>query len=251
MSKRGMKPARPWSAALAVAFVFAASIGGEAARAAGPAPAQVAQTAPRDDEVASYRALHAAAAAGDAAAIERLVAAGGADLDARDGHRRTPLMVAAHGRHHGAARALIAAGADVNALDSERYDVLTIAGVIGDVEMVTIALAAGADAGLVTSPYHGTALIASAHLGHVAVVGALIGAKAPLDHVNNLGWTALIEAIVLGDGGARHTEIVRRLIAAGADYDLADSRGARPLALARGRGYGDIAALLQRAGARP
>lgn len=160
-------------------------------------------------------------------------------------------MVAAHGRHHGAARALIAAGANLGALDRERYDVLTIAGVNGDVKMVALALAAGADATLVTSPYDGTALIAAAHLGHVEVVRALIKARAPLDHVNNLGWTALIEAIVLGDGGARHGEIVRLLIAAGADPDLADQRGARPLALARRREFGAIAAILERAGARP
>ena len=160
-------------------------------------------------------------------------------------------MVAAHGRHHEAARTLIAAGANVDALDRERYDVLTISGVANDVDMVRLALASGADAGQVTSPYDGTALIASAHLGHVGVVGALIEAKAPLDHINNLGWTALIEAIVLGDGGTRHTEIVRLLIAAGADVQLADSRGVSPLGLARNRGYGNIAAILEGAGARP
>ena len=38
-----------------------------------------------------------------------------------------------------------------------------------------------------------------------------------MDHVNNLGWTALIEAVILGDGGARHTRIVAALIKAGAD----------------------------------
>jgi hypothetical protein len=160
-------------------------------------------------------------------------------------------MVAAHARRHGAAHALIAAGADVDARDSERYDMLTIAGVLGDVEMVKLAIAAGADAGQVTSPYEGTALIAAAHLGHVEVVRALIEAKAPLDHVNNLGWKALIEAIVLGDGGTRHTAIVGLLIAAGADLDRADARGVRPLSLARNRGFGGLAAILERAGARP
>ena len=44
-------------------------------------------------------------------------------------------------------------------------------------------------------------LIAAAHRGHVDVVRALIAAKAPLNHVNNLGWTALLEAVVLGNGG--------------------------------------------------
>ena len=70
--------------------------------------------------------------------------------------------------------------------------------------MVNLAITAGADTNLITSPYEGTALIAAAHLGHVEVVRALIDGKAPLDHVNNLGWTAHIEAIVLGDGGPSH-----------------------------------------------
>ena len=126
---------------------------------------------------------------------------------------------------------------------------LTIAAVANDTKMVGLAIRSGADAGLVTSPYDGTALIASAHLGHVAVVNALIAADAPVDHVNNLGWTALIEAIVLGDGGARHISIVRMLIAAGADVNLADGRGTRPLALARQRGYAAMVDALQKAGA--
>ena len=127
-------------------------------------------------------------------------------------------------RKYATVRALIAAGADINALENSRYDMLIIAAVANDTKMVGLAIRSGADAGLVTSPYDGTALIASAHLGHVAVVNALIAADAPVDHVNNLGWTALIEAIVLGDGGARHISIVRMLIAAGADVNLADGR---------------------------
>jgi hypothetical protein len=103
----------------------------------------------------------------------------------------------------------------------------------------------------VTSPYDGTALIAAAHLGHVAVVRELIGASAPLDHVNNLGWTALLEAIILGDGGERHTRIVRDLVAAGASVDRADRDGTTPLAHAKRRGYRPIVEILERAGARP
>ncbi|MDH3235379.1 MAG: ankyrin repeat domain-containing protein [Alphaproteobacteria bacterium] len=214
------------------------------------APGAFAQTAPSPEEIAAYQGLHAAAAKGDVPLIERWVKAG-ADINGRDASRRTPLMVAVYGRHIAAAQALIKAGADVNAFDNARYDMLTIAAVANDLAMVKLALASGANARAVTSPYDGTALIASAHLGHVEVVKALIAAKAPLDHINNLGWTALIEAIVLGDGGKRHTEIVKMLIAAGANVNIADRSGARPLKLARGRGYTGIAKLLEAAGARP
>ena len=101
-------------------------------------------------------------------------------------------------------------------------------------------LAGGASAKLVTSRYDGTALIAAAHLGHDGVVRQLIAAGAPLDHVNNLHWTALIEAVVLGDGRARHQAVVAALLAAGANTSLADRDGKTPLQLAKSRGYTEI-----------
>jgi hypothetical protein len=210
----------------------------------------VAQVPPNESELSRYTGLHAAAASGDNASLKRLIAAG-TSLESRDGRGRTPLMVAGHRRNHAAAIALIAAGAKLNALDHDQYDLLTISAVANDLKMVRLAINKGADTGLVTSPYEGTALIAAAHLGHVEVVRALIDGKAPLDHVNNLKWTALIEAIVLGDGGARHAAIVRALIKAGANLNLPDGYGKTPLALARQSGHRTIADSLQKAGARP
>jgi ankyrin repeat protein len=212
-----------------------------------PAPAQ---SPPDQQEIAAYRDLHAAAAGGDAAEIKRLAATGG-NLDVRDGHGRTPLMVAAFQRHIPAPRALIAAGADLNLLENQAYDVITIASVLDDLEMVKLAIASGGNTRAITSPYKGTALIAAAHLGHAEVVAALIAGKAPVDHVNNLGWTALIEAIVLGDGGARHQATVDALIKGGADLNLPDRLGVTPLSLATSRGYGKIAEMLRQAGAKP
>jgi ankyrin repeat protein len=150
-----------------------------------------AQTPPDASEVAAYSGLHAAAARGDAPAIERLVK-DGADTSVRDSNRRTPLHVAAFKKHDAAAVKLMALGADPNALDGQRYDIVTIASVADDVPMLKTALKGGGKATNITSPYDGTALIAAAHLGHDEVVRTLIAAGAPLDHVNNLGWTALI-----------------------------------------------------------
>ena len=212
-------------------------------------PAAQAQVPPTPAEVAAYRGLHAAAHQGDLAAINTLLTHT-AGLNARDTHGRTPLHVATHARQRAAIRALVQAGADTAALDSDRYDAVTIAAVADDEETLRLLLAMGASARLITSRYDGTALIAAAHLGHDGVVRQLIAAGAPLDHVNNLHWTAVIESIVLGDGGRRHQAVLQALLKAGASTTLADRSGRTPLELARSRGYGDLVQLLQAAGAR-
>ena len=216
---------------------------------AGWAGAATAQVPPSAEDKAAYTGLLAAAARGDAAQIRALVAAG-QKPDGRDAYGRTPLHVAAYGGHHEAMRALVTAGADPNALERDRYDIVTIAAVAGDVPTLRVALEVGASARNVTSRYDGTALIAAAHLGHAEVVRTLSRAGAPLDHVNNLGWTALIESIVLGDGGARHTDTLIALIEAGANVNLPDRGGKTPLALAQARGYDAMTARLRQAGAR-
>ncbi|MET3842083.1 ankyrin repeat domain-containing protein [Bradyrhizobium sp. OAE829] len=208
-----------------------------------------AQIAPTEPEVRAYSGLHAAAARGDIAEIERRIGSN-ENREAVDSRQRTPLHVAVYLKKHDAARALIRLGADPNKLEADRYDIITIAAVANDVPMLRIAIEGGGNPKAVTSRYDGTALIAAAHLGHAEVVRMLIAAKAPLDHVNNLKWTALIESIVLGDGGKNHTETLRALVEAGADVNIPDGSGATPLKLAKGRGYREMVAILEKAGAK-
>lgn len=209
----------------------------------------MAQVAPSVTEAAAYTGLHAAAHKGDVAKVQRLVASGAA-LNATDAYGRTPLHVAAFARQREAIRALAKAGADLNKLENDRYDAVTIAAVADDEATLKLLLELGASPKQVTSRYDGTALIAAAHLGHDGVVRQLIGAGAPLDHVNNLHWTAVIESIVLGDGGARHQATLKALIDAGANLQLADRSGQTPLALAKTRGYSAMVSMLEKAGAR-
>jgi ankyrin repeat protein len=204
-----------------------------------------AQVAPSATETVAYRGLHAAAARGDVAKIEQLVATK-ADVNSRDAFGRTPLHVATFAKQRAAVRALVQAGADKGALENDRYDAVTIAAVADDEETLRTLLSLGASAKLTTSRYDGTALIAAAHLGHDGVVRQLIAAGAPLDHVNNLHWTATIEAIVLGNGGPRHQSTLKALVEAGANLQLADRHGKTPLDLARSYGYADMVRLLEK-----
>lgn len=203
-----------------------------------------AQTAPSATEIASYSGLHLAAHEGRVDQINQLIAEGG-DLNARDGAGRTPAHVAAFASHDDVIVALAKGGADMNALENRVYDVLTIAAVADDPELVSVAMTLGNSPGLITSVYDGTALIAAAHLGHHEVVARLVAGGAPLDHINNLGWTALMEAVVLGDGGSDHIKTVQILVDAGADQTIEDRDGVSPLQHAKARGYAEIVSVLE------
>ncbi|MGL4242230.1 MAG: ankyrin repeat domain-containing protein, partial [Beijerinckiaceae bacterium] len=174
----------------------------------------------------------------------------GLNPNARDSHGRTPYLVAAHNGDMKAMEILVKGGADPRAKDSRNYDAITILAVANRPEAMRLAIRLGGDPKAITSPYQGTALIAAAHLGHHEVIGALIEAGAPLDHVNNLNWTAVIEAIVLGDGGRNHQESLRLLLGAGANPNIPDRAGLTPLALARQKGYAPMADMLLARGAR-
>ena len=188
-----------------------------------------------------------AALRGDRAAVERLLGAG-ADVNARDAGGRNAVLAATQGAHTEIARLLIERGADVNAQDDIQDSAFLLAGARGLTEIVRLALP-HADFKR-TNRYGGTALIPACHYGHVETVRVLLGSAMAVDHVNRLGWTALLEAVILGDGGPAHTEIVRLLIARGAKLDLADRDGVTPLQHAERRGQTAVARLLRSAGAR-
>jgi ankyrin repeat protein len=208
-----------------------------------------AQQPPSDREIAVYAGLHAAAAEGDVAEIEKLIREG-ENPNVEDSRSRTPLHVAAYRKHYKAVETLLRLGADPNALDLQRFDIVTIAAVQNDLELLKIALAGGAKPDNITTQSDSNALINAAHLGHVDIVRALVEAHANLDHVNRGSWTALIVAVVLGNGGKNYVEIVDLLVKAGADTEIKDRGGMTALAHARARKYEEMVKILGAASGR-
>jgi ankyrin repeat protein len=160
------------------------------------------------------------------------------------------LLEAAYANDVDEARRLVAAGADVNAKDQSVQSAYLIATseVGDDPRLLELTLENGADVRSLDS-YEGTGLIRAADRGYTAIVARLLETDIDFDHVNRLGWTALLEAIILGGGDPAHTEVVRLLVDAGADVNLADGQGVTPLTHAEESGYAEMAKILRAAGA--
>lgn len=188
-------------------------------------------------------ALLAAARAGDADTVGVALRAG-ADIEARDQHDRTALLLAATHDHVEVARVLVATGADPDALDDRHDTPWLVTGVTGSVAMLEALLPADPDL-TVRNRFGGLSPIPASERGHVAYVRRVVDTGVDLDHVNDLGWTALLEAVILGDGGREHQEIVRILLDAGVDPTIADHDGATALQHAERRRFDEIAALLR------
>lgn len=222
--------------------------GGGASPAAPPTSSAASAGAPTTAPAAASRAdldLIAAATAGDTAAVRAALAAG-ADVRAVDPTGATALVRAAYGNHVDAARVLVDAGADVNHEDSTQQSAYLIAtSEIGDdVRLLDLTLAHGGDVRALDS-FDGTGLIRAAHRGYPQVVDRLLAAGVAVDHVNNLGWTALLEAVILGDGGPQHQAVVRSILAAGADRGVRDRGGLTALDHAREKGQTEVVRLLE------
>jgi ankyrin repeat protein len=133
----------------------------------------------------------------------------------------------------------------VNAQDKTKQSAYLIATSEGHLDLLDLTLRHGADVAAKDS-FNGTGLIRAADRGHADVAGRLVQAGVEVDHVNNLGWTALHEAVILGDGSARYVDTVRVLVAAGADVRLPSRRdGVRPLQHATTRGFDRVAGVLR------
>lgn len=192
------------------------------------------------------RTLLTAAAAGDVPAVRAALRAG-APIESRDERGRTALLLAVTGDHVGVAEALVAAGASPDAVDDQQDTPWLVTGVTGSVPMVEVLLPANPDLTL-RNRYGGVSIIPASERGHVAYVRRVVQTDIDVNHVNNLGWTALLEAVILGDGGTAHQQIVQILLDAGADPTIADRDGTTALQHASNSGYTEIVRMLEAAG---
>jgi ankyrin repeat protein len=135
-------------------------------------------------------------------------------------------------------------GADPDALDDQHDTPWLVTGVTGSVAMAEALLPANPDLTIVNR-YGGVSVIPASERGHVAYVRRVVQTDIDVNHVNRLGWTALLEAVILGDGGQDHQQIVNILLDAGADPSIADADGVTALQHAERRGYDRIAKLLR------
>ena len=201
-------------------------------------------------DTATDQALLTAASRDNAAGVTAALDAGAA-IDARDTHGQTALLFAVQRGDLALARALIGRGADINAEALNHDTPWLLAGALGRTEILAAMLDTGNVNYSIRNRYGGNALIPACERGHFETVRLLLErSQIDVNHINNLGWTALLEAVILSDGGARHIEIVRMLLAAGADPNVADKDGVSPLQHARDRRYDAIAALIRDAGGR-
>ncbi|WP_436376819.1 ankyrin repeat domain-containing protein [Cytobacillus sp. BC1816] len=219
----------------------------------GCVPDNNAETKTRANEVREdmdmSESLLQAAERSDTKTIKRLIE-DGADLNKKGSDGQTATMIAAYNNDVETAKILIKAGADVNIQDNMNNNPFLYAGAEGYIEILKLTIEAGADPAIVNR-YGGTALIPAAEHGHIDAIKELL-TKTDIDvnYVNDLGWTALLEAIILNDGNVIQQQTVQLLIDYGADVNIADRNNVTPLQHAREKGFKEIEQILLTAGAK-
>lgn len=186
-----------------------------------------------------------AASAGNLDGV-RAALADGADKNAVDDEEATAILRATRGGHLNVVRALIGEGVDIDAQDQTCFNPFIHGCIFNDLELVKTMVEAGTDLKRLTR-MGGNGLTPAAEKGHLEIVQYLLeNTRINVNLTNNLGWTALIETIILGDGGPVRQQTVELLLKYGAKPGMTDEWGVPPVELARKRGFTEIVDILER-----
>lgn len=173
----------------------------------------------------------------------------GVDINCTNRQGRTAITLASLNKHYEAVSFLISAGADIDKQDETCFNPFLLSCLNNDLTLLRIVLAAKPDLTRLTR-FGGVGITPASEKGHVEIVRELLTkTEINFNHTNFVGWTPLLEAIVLNDGGEKQQEIVKLLLDHGANPHMTDKYGKTPLELAREKGYDAIAQLLVNAGA--
>lgn len=167
---------------------------------------------------------------------------------ARDNEKRSALQIAAMNKYYDLVQYLIMIGVDINAQDNKSFNPFLWGCIHNDVKLVKIMVNAGANIEVLTR-FGGNGLIPASEKGNVEMVKYLLEETGiNPNHTNYLGWTALIEAIILNDGDEKQQRIIELLLTNGADPNMVDPYGKTPLSLAKEKGYMEIADIIAKHG---
>lgn len=188
--------------------------------------------------------LFEAAAAGDQTKLAALINTD--NINVRDKGKRTLILVAAQNKHYELVRWLAEQGADIDAQDNKCFNPFIHGCINNDLTLVKMMVELGTDLTRLTR-FGGNGLTPAAEKGYEEIVTYLLeNTDINVNLTNTVGWTALIESIILNDGGPKMQRIVETLLKHDADPRMTDEWGVPPLELAKRKGYHEIATIIEK-----
>jgi len=197
-----------------------------------------------------YTPLHTACSSGSSTGsmeVLEILLERGADCNACNKWRETPLLIAANNGHRLGVAALLKHGADPSLCSEAGWSALTFAAHKGYDDIVALLLRAGAPVNSRVSEDLSTPLhkaCAGSKPGHLASVKLLLDAAADVHALNKWRETPLLTAANHGQSGA-----VEVLLSHGADPCKCTDTGWSPLSIAAYKGHDDVVRLLLEEGA--